>query len=237
MSLIDISQELSRELSRLQFSAPAAYVYDPTQYASASHRLYLERWAKRPRVLLLGMNPGPWGMAQTGVPFGAVPMVRDFLGIEAEVGKPVREHAKRPVQGFSCARVEVSGARLWGWVEAVWKTPESFFEEFFVFNYCPLLFLEEGGRNLTPNKLAASERRELESLCDRALARTIEHLGVGLAIGVGTFAEKRLRQVLSGDSVKIGRILHPSPASPAANRGWAEAATSQLKALGVEVPS
>ncbi len=43
--------------------------------------------------------------------------------------------------------------------------------------------------------------------------------------------------VLSGGSVRIGRILHPSPASPAANRGWAEVATSQLKALGVEVPS
>jgi len=28
-------------------------------------------------------------------------------------------------------------------------------------------------------------------------------------------------------------VLHPSPASPAANRGWGEAATRQLVELGV----
>ena len=33
--------------------------------------------------------------------------------------------------------------------------------------------------------------------------------------------------------IRIGRVLHPSPASPAANRGWAAAAEKQLLALGV----
>jgi single-strand selective monofunctional uracil DNA glycosylase len=31
----------------------------------------------------------------------------------------------------------------------------------------------------------------------------------------------------------LGKVLHPSPASPAANRGWAEAATRQLIEQGV----
>ncbi len=236
MSLFDLSQDLSRDLARMSFAAPAAYVYDPTSYAVQPLRLYLERWARSPRVLLLGMNPGPWGMAQTGVPFGSVPSARGFLGVEAEVGKPELEHPKRPVQGFSCSRVEVSGARLWGWAEDTWGSPERFFEGIFVANYCPLLFLEEGGRNLTPDRLPATIRKRLELHCDAALVKTVEKLGVELAIGIGTFAEKRLRKALEGRSMKIGRILHPSPASPAANRGWAEVVTSQMRALGVEVP-
>jgi single-strand selective monofunctional uracil DNA glycosylase len=32
---------------------------------------------------------------------------------------------------------------------------------------------------------------------------------------------------------EVVRILHPSPASPAANRGWSAAATEQLIAAGV----
>ena len=54
-------------------------------------------------------------------------------------------------------------------------------------------------------------------------------------IGVGGWAELRARAAL-GDRVQIGRILHPSPASPAANSGWAEAAVAELRALGIEVP-
>ena len=51
--------------------------------------------------------------------------------------------------------------------------------------------------------------------------------------GVGAFAEQRAAQALAGIDVRIGRVLHPSPASPAANRGWSEAATRQLVELGV----
>ena len=55
-----------------------------------------------------------------------------------------------------------------------------------------------------------------------------------LMIGIGNWAEKRASEALAGlPGVKFGRVLHPSPASPAANRGWAEAATRQLTELGV----
>ncbi len=237
MSLTEISDDLSAELSPLVFSAPVAYVYNPLAYAREPHVRYLERFGGgSPEVLLVGMNPGPWGMAQTGVPFGAVSAVRDWLGLAGEVGRPAREHPKRPVLGFDCAREEVSGARIWGWARDAFGTPERFFARFFVGNYCPLLFLDERGRNVTPDKLKAGERDNLIPTCDRALRRTAEVLGIRLAVGVGVWAEKRVRRALDGLGIEIGRVLHPSPASPAANRGWAEAAMRQLAEMGIDLP-
>ncbi len=237
MTLAEISDDLAAELATLAFSAPVAHVYNPLEYAREPHVQYLERYGgKKPEVLFVGMNPGPWGMAQTGVPFGAVSAVREWLDIDGEVGKPADEHPKRPVLGFECSREEVSGARVWGWARDAFGTPERFFERFFVGNYCPLLFLEAGGRNLTPDKLKASERNALLPPCDRALRRVVETLGVRLVVGVGVWAEKRAQVALDGLDIEIRRVLHPSPASPAANRGWAEAATRQLAEMGVEIP-
>ena len=175
-------------------------------------------------------------MAQTGVPFGEITAVRDWLGLEAEIGRPANEHPKRPVLGLDCPRSEVSGRRLWGFAEDVFGTPETFFRTFFVANYCPLQFLENSGRNLTPDKLTATDRRPLLEVCDDALRRTVEALRPRLVVGVGAFAETRVRAVLTDDGPQIGRILHPSPASPAANRGWAAAAAKQLEELGVDLP-
>jgi single-strand selective monofunctional uracil DNA glycosylase len=182
------------------------------------------------------MNPGPFGMTQTGVPFGEVALVRDFLGIHGRVGRPEREHPKRPVEGFECARSEVSGARLWGWARDRFGTADQFFERFFVLNYCPLVFMEESGRNLTPDKLPAAERDPLEAACDRALRDAIEALAPSLVVGVGAFAEKRARAALVDSNLRIGCVLHPSPASPAANRGWSEAAERDLRALDIRIP-
>jgi single-strand selective monofunctional uracil DNA glycosylase len=182
------------------------------------------------------MNPGPFGMVQTGVPFGDVAMVRDWLGIQAPVGKPPQEHPKRPVLGFDCPRSEVSGARLWGWARDRFDAPETFFDRFFVANYCPLAFMEESARNLTPDKLPAAEQQALSGICDDALRETVRALRPRLVIGVGGFAERRARAALAGENVGVGTILHPSPASPIANRGWAPAIERQLAAMGVALP-
>lgn len=236
MELVEIARALSDELARLTFSGPVAFVYNPLEYAFTPHSRYLERYGSAPKeVLLLGMNPGPWGMAQTGVPFGEVAAVRDWLGIDGEVGRPPAEHPKRPVTGFDCKRSEVSGRRLWGWAQAGFATPKRFFARFFVANYCPLLFLDADGRNLTPDRLPADERRPLEETCDRALEATARYLQVGLAVGVGAFAADRVAAALAEAGVRTGRILHPSPANPEANRGWAERATRQLAELGVDL--
>jgi len=236
MTLVSIDRALSRRLSSLRFGPPVAHVYDPLRYARRPHELYLERYGTGPKeVVLLGMNPGPFGMGQTGVPFGDVGMVRDFLGIEAPVQRPEGEHPKRPVEGFGCKRAEVSGSRLWGWAQARFGTPEAFFARFFVVNYCPLLFLEESGRNRTPDKLPAAEREPLLAACDAALRETLGLLSPEWVIGVGAWATARAREATAGLDLRIGTVLHPSPASPKANRGWAPQAEAELASLGIEV--
>lgn len=235
MKLMQILDELSAELEGLSFSSPVAYVYNPLTYAREPIRKYLERYGGLgAENVFIGMNPGPWGMAQTGVPFGAVEPVRDWLGLEAEVGSPPTEHPKRPVQGFACKRAEVSGMRVWGWAQETFGTPEAFFKLFFIHNYCPLLFLADTGRNLTPDKLKAAERNAMLEPCNRALRRFIEALAPKRVIGVGVWAEARARETLGDMDLEISKMLHPSPASPAANRGWAEQASAQLREMGIE---
>ncbi len=230
--LVAISRALSAEVGAQRFAGKVACVYNPLDYARETHDEYVLRYARPGAALLLGMNPGPWGMAQTGVPFGEVGAVRDWLGISGHVGRPPDEHPKRPVTGFSCHRKEVSGARLWGWARERFEVPEAFFKRFFVWNYCPLGFLKDTGANLTPDKLAASERDALYATCDAALREVVRVLAPPMVIGIGKFAEGRARRAL-GDALPIATVLHPSPASPIANRGWAAQAERQLAALGV----
>jgi single-strand selective monofunctional uracil DNA glycosylase len=235
-SLVSISRDLCREVDALHFGSPTAYVYNPLAYARAPHEKYLELYGKgRGKVLLLGMNPGPFGMAQTGVPFGDVTMVRDFLRIQAPVGRPAREHPNRPVLGFACSRGEVSGSRLWGWARDRYGDAASFFEHFFVVNYCPLAFMEESGKNRTPDKLPSLELSPLLAACDRALARMGETLEPRLVVGVGAFAEACARRAFATSGLRTGCILHPSPANPKANSGWSRVIEAQLEALGVRL--
>lgn len=237
MTLSAVDRHLSDELAKLRFAEPVTHVYDPLAYAREPHEAYLCRYgALTGRVVLLGMNPGPYGMAQTGVPFGDPAVVRDVLGIRGTVGQPSRPHPKRPVLGLSSPRSEVSGTRLWGWAVSRFGSAESFLRRFFVLNYCPLCFMEETGRNRTPDKLPAAEREPLFALCDEALRGAVALLRPRAVVGVGAFAAARAAEALAGTGVRVGTVLHPSPASPAANRGWAEAAEKQLRALGVELP-
>ncbi len=237
MDLVGIMQRLRRDVGKLEFADPVACVYNPLEYAWAAHEAYLRRFGSaQGRVVLVGMNPGPFGMAQTGVPFGEVGFVRDWMKIDAPIGKPRCEHPKRPVDGFACTRSEVSGARLWGWARDRFGTAERFFARFFVLNYCPLVFMEDSGRNRTPDKLPAHERDALYRVCDRALGDALQVLAPKAVVGVGGFATRRCEHVIGDRDVPIGTMLHPSPASPKANRGWAEAAEASLAALGIRVP-
>lgn len=232
-ALIAAARELSVAVDRLEFAPPVTHVYNPLNYASAPHEEYLRRYgATRKKVVLLGMNPGPFGMVQCGVPFGEIEAVRDWMGIIAQVDRPVLENPKRPIEGFACSRSEVSGRRLWSLFRERFGTADAFFAEHFVANYCPLAFFDQG-RNVTPDKLPAAEAGSLYAVCNEHLRRLVTVLRPEWVIGIGAFAEARAAEALAGVNIKIGRILHPSPASPAANRGWSEAATRQLVALGV----
>tara|TARA_B100000686_G_scaffold347763_1_gene437198 strand:- start:737 stop:1453 length:717 start_codon:yes stop_codon:yes gene_type:complete len=232
--MINAARELSDACNALTFAKPVEYVYNPLDYAWPAHEQYLNLAGGAPKkIIFLGMNPGPFGMAQTGVPFGEVTAVRDWIGIDAPIGKPAREHSKRPVDGLACTRSEVSGRRLWGLFSERFGTPKKFFADHFIINHCPLAFMEDTGRNRTPDKLPAAESSPLMAACDAHLRCVVEILEPEWLIAVGGFAEKCAAEALDGIDVRIGKILHPSPASPAANRGWAEQASAQLTDQGV----
>jgi single-strand selective monofunctional uracil DNA glycosylase len=209
-------------------------VYNPLDYAWEPFEAYLRLFGAPPkRVVFLGMNPGPFGMVQTGIPFGEVAAVRNWLGLKGKVGRPPCEHPRRPIEGFECKRSEVSGYRLWGLFASRFGSAQAFFADHVVINYCPLAFVEKSGRNRTPDKLPRKEQAALFDACDEHLSCVVSILTPEWLIGIGDFAFRRLQQVFAGQTLKIGQILHPSPASPAANRGWSDTATRQLRELGV----
>lgn len=231
---VALTRQLAEDVDALDFTPPTTHVYNPLVYARGPVERYLQRFARQGvRALWLGMNPGPYGMAQTGVPFGEIAAVRDWMGIQEPVSQPPTIHPKRPITGFNCARSEVSGRRLWGWAASAFPDADAFFERFFVWNFCPLVFMEESGKNRTPDKLPAEERDPLFDVCDASLRAMVGLIEPAMVIGVGKFAEGRAKLALDGLGLPIATVLHPSPASPIANRGWAPQAEKQLEALGV----
>jgi len=233
-AMIQVARSLCAAVDGLSFAAPVSHIYNPLNYAWPAHEQYLRlAAASSKQVVFLGMNPGPFGMVQTGVPFGEVTAVRDWMKLNVPIGKPQNEHPKRPVDGMACPRSEVSGRRLWGFFKDRFGAPKEFFKDHFVANHCPLAFIEDTGRNRTPDKLPAAEGDPLMGACDAHLQQVIEILKPKWLVAVGGYAEKRAHAALAGSNVQIGKILHPSPASPAANRGWAEQAAAQMKAQGI----
>lgn len=231
--LLRAARRLCDALADLKIPPPVTHVYNPLLYAWAPFERYVRRYAEtKKKVLFFGMNPGPYGMTQTGVPFGEIEHVRDWLGIEAPVGKPAIEHPKRKVTGFACTRSEVSGRRLWGLWKSRYGSANRFFSWAFIANYCPLVFMEESGRNVTPDKLPAPQRSALYAACNEHLLSVVEALEPTWVVGVGTFAKARAEGVLAG-KVQIASIPHPSPASPAANRDWAGMVLRALEEQGV----
>ncbi|MBL92491.1 MAG: single-stranded DNA-binding protein [Myxococcales bacterium] len=233
-TILKATDKLSRQLSRLKFGEPVTHVYNPLVYAKDPHTKYINKYAKgRKRVLFLGMNPGPFGMAQTGIPFGEIDHAANFLKVRGVVKQPKNQHPKRPIQGFDCPRSEVSGRRLWGSFGEHFGSASRFFKEHFVANYCPLVFMETSGKNRTPDKLAKEEREQLFKYCDQYLELVVNTLEPEYVVGVGRFAKDRAAAVLESHDVTIAQILHPSPASPWANKDWWGTVQKQMKAQNI----
>jgi single-strand selective monofunctional uracil DNA glycosylase len=235
-ALLNEAYKLRDAVNRLSFEPPVAHVYNPLDYALAPYRQYLERYARCPKPkLFLGMNPGPFGMMQTGIPFGEIKAVRQWMGLDATIQMPAHQHPKRLIEGWACKRSEVSGRRLWAWAATTYGSAERFFAEHFVVNFCPLVFLEASGKNRTPESLPSAERGPLDEACMQHLLAVIGLLEPKILVGVGGFAARRLelaRQKLRrSEAYRVIQILHPSPASPAANRGWEEAIAQQLSGV------
>ena len=211
----------------------AKYVTNPLDYAWEYHHSYLSQYGGLgAKTLLLGMNPGPFGMAQCGVPFGATKVAKNFLNISGRIHDPKNRHPKRPIEGLDFQRQEVSGTRLWGLLEEIWKDPITIHQNVFLVNHCPLLLLGESGRNITPANISGPAVNKLLKLCDKHLKETVESLGITRVVGIGKYAEKRAKMAFSGMDIVVDTCWHPSPASPLANRNdgadWRENVTNAL---------
>lgn len=233
---IQFTDWFNGQLATLSFSAPITHVYNPLDYAKAGWLDYCEKYGQPPkRVMFLGMNPGPWGMAQTGVPFGAVKDVTGWLALHPKINRPAVEHPKRPVEGLSCARNEASGSRVWGWAQQRFGDPQNFFKDFFVANYCPLIFYTADAKNITPDKLKTEERQKLLAVCDASLRRLTLIIRPQYVVGIGKFAAGRAKSVLAATDIKILGITHPSPANPKANKGWSQIITREMLEQGLTI--
>ena len=231
---MQLRDECNALLSLFDTSDVVAHATNPLDYAWVLHEQYLRKWGGRgATTLMLGMNPGPYGMAQSGVPFGATHCVRDFLQIEhVDLVTPKNAHPKRPIQGLMLERQEVSGTRIWSLFEEMYHTPEACFAEIFVLNHCPLLLLGQRGQNITPEVLSKSLIEPLMQACDAHLSDVVDLLQIERIIGIGKYAERRALHVMNakhgcgkrkdGTPVRIQTVWHPSPASPRANRNNGE---------------
>ena len=232
-----MEKSLAEELGKVDFAdSKVKYILNPLEYCEEPHLQYLEKYLTGPKtVLFLGLNPGPWGMGQTGVPFGAVTPCQTFLNISGEVSSPACCPPKVKILGFNSTRREVSGERFWGFVQSKWSTAENFFENCFVQNYCPLVLTTETGRNITPAELRSDCKAVVMSHCDSALVRSLALLQTTQVVAIGRFVYDRVKKAVKQHDLKISLsfLTHPSPANPAANQGWARAAELSLNKLNI----
>ena len=213
-----LSDKCTKQIPKLLKHKDVAHVTNPLDYAWELHEQFITKWAGcGAKTLLLGMNPGPYGMAQTGVPFGATKMATDVLGMEpVELQTPSGAHPKRPIQGPSMERQEVSGTRFWTFMVEHFGSIELTFSNIFVVNHCPLLILGETGRNITPVDIPKSIINPILDLCDQHLKSVVDIMGIERIVGVGNYAKKRAKTIVP--ELDIDAMWHPSPASPLANR-------------------
>jgi len=226
-----LSSACDKAIKKIERKTIVAHATNPLDYAWQHHEQYLSNWGGLgAKTLLLGMNPGPWGMAQSGVPFGSTNIAKTLLRIKPfQLETPPNAHPKRPIIGLDLERQEISGQRLWSLMFDHYGEGKDVFSNIFVVNHCPLLLLGESGKNLTPDNLPASVMKPVLDACDEHLKQVVEIMEIERIIGVGKYAEKRARMTFnagkngngltpSGREITITTCWHPSPASPLANR-------------------
>lgn len=230
--LRDDAEELAR---RMESEGVADCVYNPLMYAWDIHEEFIRiSGGSGAKTILMGMNPGPHGMGQMGIPFAATSVVRDLLGISGiDVSKPAISHSRRPVNGLVHPKEEVSGTRLWGLLQDRYGDAEQIFQNVFIVNHCPLMILQgPRGTNVTPNNVSGPVVRDLLERCDQHLMEVVIALGAEQVVGIGKYAEKRAKVALGEMGIRVRTCWHPSPASPLANRNggkdWRENVSAVL---------
>lgn len=67
-AFLAIEQRQSELLSRINFGSKVSCIYNPLVYARETHECFVRKYCRTKKtVIFLGMNPGPYGMAQNGV--------------------------------------------------------------------------------------------------------------------------------------------------------------------------
>lgn len=288
MNLIQDTRVFSDALDRLSRPAGVSHVYNPLAYMRRAHEQWLAQFEvfvdyqgesvscatyekspdefaratqSRP-YLILGMNPGPWGMVQTGVPFGDVANANTILGyrrgdqIPAPDPDRVTLHPKRPVQGFACTRREASGERLWGGLCKVWEKPafdanvheiDAVLADCFAVNYCPLAYFADDGKgtNVTPDAFRKSGpyrdlpyANDLDALCSSYIAAIMQAFRTRVVLAVGRYAETMAKVIVTSAMPadvrpKVVYLTHPSPLATRSAGEWAAMAQREMSAAGV----
>ncbi|XP_075222511.1 single-strand-selective monofunctional uracil-DNA glycosylase [Lycorma delicatula] len=217
--------KLTSENIEVKLNPPVEYIYNPLEYAFEVHSNFVNKFCnEKKQLLFLGMNPGPWGMMQTGVPFGDINTVKNWLKLSGNITEPHRQHPNKRVKGFDCKRVEVSGKRFWSLAQHLSNNnPNTFFSNSFLHNYFPLVLLSSTGKNITPADLKSSDQKLIQNICNESLLEILAHLQVKYVIAIGRFAERRVVSLLKNKNVtdiKVVYISHPSPRNPASNKDW-----------------
>ena len=225
--ILSAYRALSSSLDALVPESPVL-TYNVLSYAWDNHEAYLRMaLGKGAGTVMLGMNPGPYGMAQTGVPFGAVSFVRTYLGIDGKVGHPANESPLRPIVGMDIRRDEASGKAVWT-MASHYGSRDEFLSRCTVLNYCPLLFLDEKGRNFTPDCLQRDFRSKIEDLCTASLSSILAILSPSSVIALGRFAEGKAKACTSAS---VYYFPHPSPLNPSSYSFWKEKALEELRRI------
>ncbi|KAH8374826.1 hypothetical protein KR200_006973 [Drosophila serrata] len=235
LKFYNTENKLNETLDELDPPSGIQCMYNPIVYASQLHCDYLRRYLNGAKKLVfIGMNPGPNGMAQTGIPFGNVRTVKVLMQLSGSVEKPPNEHPKRPVVGLDCRIEEPSGVRLWELFLRLAGNMETFAQQCFVHNFCPLAFFDEAGKNLTPGELKGTYKQQLRDRCLDTLEEQLHLLQPQVVVAVGEYVHTALKRskFCKSDSVIVLRLPHPSPRS-VNNNNWPEKAQAFLEDNGL----
>lgn len=217
--VINRTEKFVEKLNHIRFSFNG-FIYNPLTYAWNNHVQYLSEYVKEHADnLFLGMNPGPYGMAQTGIPFGEINFVKNYLKISGSVGKPEIEHPAKPVLGMKTERSEISGKRFWSLIRSKYEDPTEFPPNNAILNYCPLCFIEntKSGKNVTPDLLSVTDRLSVSEVCNAYLSDMINLIKPKKLIGIGRYAYNKLREI---SDLPVYYMNHPSPLNPSSNNDW-----------------
>lgn len=150
------------------------------------------------------------------------------MGLRGQVDKPPLLHPKRPIEGLESTREEPSGKRLWTLFQKLSNgSLDIFFEQCFVHNFCPLVFFNKNGNNITPNELKAPYKQQIRDECLRITEEILKLIQPEIIVAIGLYVYDTLRKSEYCKTKRLLRLAHPSPRS-LYNNDWPEKAEKFL---------